>query len=115
MNLVFKREKQLKSGRIKYKRPVPISVPTKITIKPGAETIQLKIQTELINPDEYVIVKYWGEKDLFGWVVCKNKNEELSPAFDSKDIAYEWLQNYEQQQALEKHFIKSIIVPDYFV
>jgi len=115
MNLVIKREKQRKSDGSKYKKLVPISVPTRITLKPGAETIQLKIQTELINPDEYIIVKYWGEKDLFGWVVCKNKNEELSPAFDSKDIAYEWLQNYEQQQALEKHFIKSIIVPDYFV
>ena len=103
------------SGEVKYKLATPNSVLSKITIIPGIETISFKVRMEFINPDEYVIVKYWGEKSLYGWVVCKNKNEELSPAFDSKDKAYEWLQNYENQLALEKHFNKSIIVPNYFV
>ena len=59
---------------------------------------------ELINPDEYIVVKYWGEKGLYGWVVCKNKNETLSPAFDSKDMAYDWLQKLRAATSGRKTF-----------
>ena len=159
------KKKQTKSSRKRDKKPVSLTAPVNIKIKAG-KPIKLNIPKQLINPDDYIVVKYWGENGLYGWVVCKNireeispsytskeraydwladhkkdlskigkcivvkylskkgllkwvvlknENEEISQAFDSREKAYEWLQNYENEQASEKHIRKSIIVPDYWL
>lgn len=109
------RRKQTKLRQITYNKLQPVYPPEKINLDPDTNSIHFKLRQELINPEGYFIKKYWGERGLYGWVVCKSKTEELSQAFNSKEKAYEWLQIYEQQQALEHHFSKSIIVPDYFL
>ena len=156
--------KRTKPRKKRDKKPGSLTPPINIKIKAG-KPIKLNIPP-LINPDDYIVVKYWGENGLYGWVVCKNireeispsytskekaycwladhkkdlsktdkyivvkylsnkgllrwivlknKNEEISQAFDSREKAYEWLQNYENEQTSEKHTRKSIIIPDYWL
>jgi hypothetical protein len=88
------KSKKTKSKGKRYKKPVPLTAPVKISIKPG-EPVKLNMPNELINADNYVVVKYWGEKSLYGWVACKNRKEEIS-VFDSKNEAYDWLANHKK-------------------